>query len=267
MSKMITKLHISPIRAFADNYIWVIHNNSQAAVIDPGDAAVVIAFLQQHQLTLTSILITHHHHDHVGGIAALVNLFNIPVYGPASETIPHLTVGVQEGNTVRLQEFALDLQVLDIPGHTSGHIAYYGEAMLFCGDTLFGCGCGRLFEGTPAQMLASLTKLSHLPATTGIYCGHEYTLSNIEFALSLEPDNSALLCRAQIDRNLIALGQPTLPSSIAMELTTNPFLRCHTPQLQGYVSQISGKSVNATVEVFSILRALKNNFQPSEASK
>lgn len=260
MSKMNTDLHISPISAFKDNYIWVIHNHSHAAVIDPGDAEVVIAFLQRHQLTLTSILITHHHHDHTGGNAALVKLFNVPVYGPAHESIPYLSQAVQEGNTISLKEFALDLQVLDVPGHTAGHIAYYTGSMVFCGDTLFGCGCGRLFEGTPAQMLASLTKLSQLPATTRIYCAHEYTLNNIAFALSIEPDNPALLARAKTDHERIKHGQPTLPSNITLELATNPFLRCHLPDLRRYAEQTAAKPVDTVVEVFGLLRSLKDEF-------
>lgn len=260
---MDTDLHITPIAAFSDNYIWVIHNQRHAAVIDPGDANVVIEFLRQHKLTLIAILNTHHHHDHTGGNAALVHAFNVPVYGPARETIPHLTQPLVEGNTLRLAELNLSLQVLDVPGHTAGHIAYHATDMLFSGDTLFGCGCGRLFEGTPAQMLASLTKLGQLPINTSVYCAHEYTLGNIAFALSLEPDNAALQARAETDRSKINVGLPTLPSTIAMELATNPFLRCHLPSIRLAVEKITGKPANNTVDIFSTMRTLKNDFRPS----
>lgn len=257
---MNTDLHIHPISAFKDNYIWVIHNHTHAAMIDPGDAEVVFAYLQQHQLTLTAILITHHHHDHVDGNAALVQRYQVPVYGPDIGVIPCLSQAVQEGNTIELKELALTLQVLDVPGHTADHIAYYADGMVFCGDTLFGCGCGRLFEGTAAQMFASLTKLAQLPPSTQVYCAHEYTLNNIAFALNIEPNNAALLTRTEIDRDRVARGQPTLPSSIALELATNPFLRCHLPDLHRYAQQTTSHSLDNPVAVFATLRTLKNNF-------
>ncbi len=257
---MITHLHIHPISAFKDNYIWVIHNQSHAVVVDPGEAEVVIAFLEQHGLTLCAILITHHHADHVGGNEALTQRYKVPVYGPAAEIIPCMSQAVREGNTIELKELALTLQVFDIPGHTAGHIAYYTESMVFCGDTLFGCGCGRLFEGTAAQMYTSLSRLGRLPPTTRVYCAHEYTLSNIAFALHVEPDNADLLARAATDRDHIAYQQPTLPSSIALELATNPFLRCHLPHFHRYAQQMSDQAVDSDVDVFSILRTLKNKF-------
>lgn len=257
---MITSLHIHPISAFKDNYIWVIHNHSHAVVIDPGDAEVVFTYLQQHQLTLSAILITHHHHDHVDGNADLVQRYQVPVYGPAAGVIPCLSQAVQEGNTIELKDLGLTLQVLEVPGHTTDHIAYYADGMVFCGDTLFGCGCGRLFEGTAAQMFTSLTKLSQLPPSTQIYCAHEYTLDNIAFALKVEPHNSALLARAEIERNRIAHGQPTLPSNLALELATNPFLRCHLPDVRRYAQHMHDQPVDNAVQVFASLRTLKNNF-------
>jgi hydroxyacylglutathione hydrolase len=260
---MDTDLHITPIAAFDDNYIWVIHNRRHAAVIDPGDAEATMAFLRTHNLTLCAILITHHHHDHTGGNAALARAFKVPIYGPAHESIPQLTEPLQEGNTIRIDEFDLTLAVMDVPGHTRGHIAYYAKTMLFCGDTLFGCGCGRLFEGTPAQMMDSLARLGQLPPDTRVYCAHEYTLANIAFALTLEPDNAALQVRARTDRALIADGKPTLPSTIATELATNPFLRCHLPVLHRAAERAAGQPLINDLAVFSILRTLKNDFRPA----
>ncbi|ARU31640.1 hydroxyacylglutathione hydrolase [Sulfuriferula sp. AH1] len=260
---MNTDLHITPIAAFSDNYIWVIHNQRYAVAVDPGDANAVTAFLRQHDLSLAAILITHHHHDHTGGNEALVLAFNVPVYGPSRESIPCLTHPLSESSTIRLEELDLELRILDVPGHTAGHIAYYADGMLFCGDTLFGCGCGRLFEGTPEQMLASLSKLGQLPENTSVYCAHEYTLSNIEFALTLEPDNQALQARAATDLNSILEGRPTLPSTIARERATNPFLRCHLPSARVAAQQATGKSITGIVEIFSALRTLKNDFRTS----
>ena len=257
---MDTELRISPIRAFKDNYIWVIHNQTHAVVIDPGAAGPVLDFLHKNRLSLTAILITHHHSDHVDGIAALVQHYAAPVYGPATEIIPCMSIAVREGNTIALKELALSLSVLDVPGHTAGHIAYYAHGMLFCGDTLFGCGCGRLFEGTAAQMYASLTKFAQLPPSTQVYCAHEYTLDNIAFALAVDPNNPDLQARALTDRDLIAQGKPTLPSSIAAELATNPFLRCQAAAIQRYVAQASGRSWSTPTEIFGQLRLLKNNF-------
>ncbi|MHB0989978.1 MAG: hydroxyacylglutathione hydrolase [Burkholderiales bacterium] len=253
-------LSISPVSAFNDNYIWTIHNKTHAAVIDPGDAGPVLAFLQKNGLELSAILITHHHHDHVDGNADLVQRYPVPVYGPAAEVIPCKTSAVQEGNTIELKELALSLHVAEVPGHTAGHVAYYADGMVFCGDTLFGCGCGRLFEGTPAQMLASLTKLAQLPRDTQVYCAHEYTLSNIAFALTVEPANALLHARAAKDRDRIAHGNPTLPSTIGLELDTNPFLRCHLPAVRNYVQLLSDRPPETITEVFAKLRTLKNAF-------
>jgi hydroxyacylglutathione hydrolase len=260
---MDTPLLISPIRAFSDNYIWVIYNQRYAAVIDPGDADPVHDFLAQHNLTLCGILITHHHADHTGGIKELVRTCDVPVFGPATETIPMMSRPVTETETVYLAPLQLTLQVIEVPGHTLGHIAYFGHGWLFSGDTLFGCGCGRLFEGTPAQMLTSLEKLCQLPATTQVFCAHEYTLANIAFALTVEPDNLILRARAERDRERVAQQQPTLPSRLDLEMATNPFLRCNEPTVRQHVQRYAGNHINHPVEIFSHLRQMKNHFHSS----
>jgi hydroxyacylglutathione hydrolase len=254
---MDTPLHIHPLPAFKDNYIWIIHNNQHAIVVDPGDDAVVTAYLTKHQLSLAAILITHHHHDHIDGIAKLVNIYSASVYGPAQENIPHRKYALNEGDIVRIAPLNLNFEILDIPGHTAGHIAYYGANSVFCGDTLFGCGCGRLFEGTPAQMLASLSKLTQLPEDTAVYCAHEYTLSGINFALTLEPDNVALQQRLQHDQTLRNQDLSTLPSTLAIEKATNPFLRCHLSSIQNRMGFNIGSG--NTLATFTAVRTLKDN--------
>ncbi len=180
-------LAIIPIPAFADNYIWLLRDGAAAAVVDPGDAAPVIAYFEREGVAPTAIIATHHHGDHVGGIRDLLARWAVPVYGPANEAIPGRTQALREGDAIVVPGIGLALSTLDIPGHTAGHIALVGKDMVFCGDTLFAAGCGRLFEGTPAQMVASLAKLAALPDATRIYCGHEYTVSNLRFALAVEP--------------------------------------------------------------------------------
>lgn len=251
--------NIVPVCAFTDNYIWVIHDQHHAAVVDPGDAAPVLNFLQQKKLKLIAILNTHHHNDHVGGNSTLLQKFPVPVYGPESESISTVTHRLKEGNNIYLAELSLGFSVLDIPGHTAGHIAYYGANSLFCGDTLFACGCGRLFEGTAQQMYISLNKLARLPDTTAVYCGHEYTLANINFAKLVEPGNKVL---AQL--NISAEKQrksdlPTLPSTIVMEKACNPFLRCDEPEVIHNASNYIGKSLTDPISVFTAIREWKNN--------
>lgn len=251
--------NIVPVCAFTDNYIWVIHDQHHAAVVDPGDAAPVLNFLQQKKLKLIAILNTHHHNDHVGGNSTLLQKFPVPVYGPESESISTVTHRLKEGNNIYLAELSLGFSVLDIPGHTAGHIAYYGANSLFCGDTLFACGCGRLFEGTAQQMYISLNKLARLPDTTAVYCGHEYTLANINFAKLVEPGNKML---AQL--NISAEKQrksdlPTLPSTIVMEKACNPFLRCDEPEVIHNASNYIGKSLTDPISVFTAIREWKNN--------
>lgn len=253
-------LNIVPIPAFHDNYIWLIHNNRCAIVVDPGEADAVLGYLAQHDLTLAGILNTHHHHDHVGGNLKLVRETGAPIYGPATETIPALSTPLKAHDKLRIAELAVEFAILPIPGHTLGHIAYYGSNYLFCGDTLFACGCGRLFEGTPQQMVDSLAKLAALPAATNVYCGHEYTLDNIRFARSIDPENKILAQREQNALDLRAKGQPTLPSRMDLELATNPFLRCHTAEIRSAASHYRGRALTHPVDVFAAIRELKNRF-------
>lgn len=255
-----------PVPAFTDNYIWMVCKNGRAIVVDPGDAAPIEAALAQRELTLDSILLTHHHADHVGGVLALQQRTGATVYGPATERLPACDHRLREGDTVQLPAVDLQLQVLDVPGHTAGHIAYYGKLdtgkpVVFCGDTLFAAGCGRLFEGTPAQMVDSLGKLGALPADTLVCCAHEYTLSNLRWALQVEPDNAALRQRWESASQLRSQGRPTLPSVISDELDTNPFLRTKQAAVARAASGFAGTTLDTSVDVFASLREWKNNFK------
>jgi hydroxyacylglutathione hydrolase len=256
-------LQIVPVRAFKDNYVWTLRNASHAAVVDPGEAAPVLDYLAREKLELAAILATHHHADHVGGIAEILERHRgrgIPVFGPRGEPIPTLTQPVGGGDRVSIPQLGVEFSVLDIPGHTRAHIAYYGAGSLFCGDTLFACGCGRLFEGTAEQMFASLDKLARLPEETKVYCGHEYTLANIGFAKAVEPGNAALLRREERDRGLREAGRPTLPSTLGEEKATNPFLRCLEPAVVDSVNKYLGSRVSDPVRVFAAIRDWKNKF-------
>ena len=253
-------IDVYPVRAFQDNYVWALRQGSNAVVVDPGDAAPVLAYLKAQKLTLTAILNTHHHADHVGGNAELLEHFKVPVYGPFDERIPTVSHRVREGDRFTLQEFGIEFQVFEIPGHTKSHIAFYGGGMLYCGDTLFACGCGRLFEGTPAQMHASLTKLAQLPAATRVYCGHEYTLSNIKFGKAVETGNAELAKWEQAASAQRAKDEPTLPSTLAQEKLANPFLRCDQPEVIAAASKHAGKPLKDPVSVLGALREWKNNF-------
>ncbi|MDO8419333.1 MAG: hydroxyacylglutathione hydrolase [Rubrivivax sp.] len=257
-------MNLTALPAFADNYIWMLHDGAQAVVVDPGDAAPVRAALDAQGLALAGILVTHHHPDHVGGVDALRPYLRGPVFGPARETIPGPFTPLHDGAVIDVM--GLRFRVLDVPGHTAGHIAYVQEAdtapsapLLFCGDTLFSAGCGRLFEGTPAQMHESLTRLAALPADTQVCCTHEYTLSNLRFAAAVEPGNTAraeyeLRCRA-----LRAADKPTLPSSIGLERQINPFLRCDAPEVVA-TARAQGSVSDEPVAVFTALREWKNRF-------
>lgn len=252
---------VHPIPAFRDNYIWLIHRDGHATVVDPGDAAPVIAELHARQLALDAILVTHHHDDHIGGIAALLQAYPATkVYAPHREhyTFPHLPVG--EEDVVDLEALGLSLNVMETPGHTLGHVVYYGANSLFCGDTLFSCGCGRLFEGSCEQLYHSLQRLAELPPQTRVYCTHEYTRHNIRFARTLDPDNSRLEERAQEVERLTIAGRPTLPSTIGLELAINPFLRCHRPAIQSAAQAQAALTRSDEVSVFCAIRQLRNSF-------
>ena len=253
-------ISIHPVRAFHDNYVWTLRRGSSAAVVDPGDAKPVLAYLNAEKLQLCAILNTHHHADHVGGNAELLAHYKVPVYGPYDERIPTVTRRVAEGDRFTLDGFGIEFQVFEIPGHTRSHIAFYGGGMLYCGDTLFACGCGRLFEGTPSQMHASLSKLAKLPDATHVYCGHEYTLANIKFAKAAEASNTELAKWEQAASALRAKGEPTLPSTLAQERLANPFLRCDQPAVIAAASQHAGKPLADAVSVLGALRDWKNNF-------
>lgn len=257
---MITMFQITPIPAFEDNYIWTLcqPQNKRCLIVDPGESAKVLAFLTAHQLQLDTILITHHHADHTGGIIALKQHYpNVNVIGPATEQhrIPGLTQTVSDGDRIDLAAFELAFEVIAVPGHTLGHIAYYSAPVLFCGDTLFSAGCGRLFEGTPEQMWHSLCKLSALADDTQIYCTHEYTISNLKFALSAEPTNAVLVEYAGQCARLRKKNAPTLPSILKTEKLVNPFLRCDNKALQQRWQQ------DSSLCLFTALRAAKDQFK------
>lgn len=256
-------LDVTPISAFSDNYLWLIHGINQprqVVIVDPGDATPVIDHLEQHQLDLVAILATHHHHDHVGGVNALLKKYPVPVYGPRAERIPGMVHPLAEGDQVSIADTGLEFAVIELPGHTSGHIAYYGHGAIFCGDTLFCGGCGRLFEGTPAQMSASLGKLAALPAETRVYCGHEYTLDNLRFAAQVEPKNPALIQFGADAKQLREKGLPTLPSTIERELSLNPFLRCAEDSVRLSANEHAGHELAGPVEVFAEIRRWKDGF-------
>ncbi len=253
-------LSVRPIPAFRDNYIWLAGNGRLAIVVDPGDADPVLETLARDHLELVAVLITHHHSDHVGGIAKLLSHYPVPVYGPAAEAIPHLSHPLHEADTVRLGAAWPIFTVLEVPGHTAGHIAYHGGGALFCGDTLFGGGCGRLFEGTAAQMHASLTKLAGLPDDTLVYCAHEYTRGNLRFALAVEPGNPDLQARLREVEQQAHAGQPTVPSRLGTEKLTNPFLRCQIPAVIAAAQRHTGTSLNAGAAVFGAIRYWKDTW-------
>ena len=247
------------IPALKDNYIWLLHSESSAIVVDPGDANPVVEILKQKDLFLEAILITHHHQDHQGGIAQLLKNYPADVYGPSAEPITALTKPVQGGETIYFQGLGTKFRVIATPGHTLGHVAYYGSQRLFCGDTLFGAGCGRVFEGAHEQMHGSLMQLAALPDETLIYSAHEYTEANLRFALAVEHGNRLIHQRADEAALLRAKGQATVPSILDLEKATNPFLRCDITEVI-MSAQTVDVHANTPVTVFSILREWKNRF-------
>ena len=251
--------NITAIPAFQDNYIWAIHDGKHAAVVDPGDAIPVLEFLTVRHLKLTAILCTHRHNDHIGGIAKLRAEYHVPVYGRSHPNNPHITNDLREGERITLAEFNLSFGILEIPGHLDDHIAFVNPDILFCGDVLFGAGCGRNKEGTLAQLHHSLQRLGQLPEGTRVYCAHEYTAANIQFALACEPNNLDLQQRAENVKQLRAANLPSLPSTVALEKSTNPFLRCTQPEI---IRSLQQRGLHDTSElgVFTALREWRNVF-------
>jgi hydroxyacylglutathione hydrolase len=256
-------MKLIPLPAFTDNYIWMLHDEHHSMVVDPGEAQPVLEALQHLNVPLEAILVTHHHADHTGGVDALRQATGAQVFGPERETMPEPLTRLSGGN--QLQALGLTFQVIDVPGHTAGHIAYYcpdveGAPLLFCGDTLFSGGCGRLFEGSPAQMLASLDALAALPDNTRVCCTHEYTLSNLRFAAAVDPTNQTLARYTTAAQALRSQQQPTLPSTMLMERQINPFLRTRQAAI---IQAVHGFDASAhdEVSIFAALRQWKNEFQ------
>lgn len=255
-------LKVIPIPALKDNYIWLIVNShlQQAVVIDPGDASPVLSFLEERHLTLAGILLTHKHADHTAGIDQLLDIYpRVPVYAHPIENILMTTHPIQQDEVVVIDQWPIPFKVIHIPGHTHGHVAFYANPILFSGDTLFGAGCGRIFEGTAEEMLCSLNKLAALPDDTQIYCGHEYTFANLRFALHVEPENEDVRQRIKVTEHLRLNNKPTLPSTMSLEKRTNPFLRCTEKSVIERVQVYVNRQLNL-VEVFRELREWKNRF-------
>lgn len=251
-------MQIEPILAFEDNYIWALRAGGQVALVDPGEATPVLRFLERTGDRLTTILVTHRHGDHIGGIAELVAKFSIPVYGPAREAAEVVTHPLRNGEHVTV--LGVDFEVIEVPGHTLGHVAYYARDVgLFCGDTLFGAGCGRVFEGTLPQMHASLARLAALPPDTQVYCAHEYTQSCLRFAKTVEPANAAIDARIAAVAKLRAAGQPSVPSTLADEFATNPFLRWSAPGVIAAATARLGHRPANDAETFGAIRVWRDS--------
>src|SRR5271163_1146112 len=248
-----SSLVVHPVRAFSDNYIWLIESprvRGQVVAVDPGDEAPVIAELQRSGSSLAAILLTHHHPDHIGGVPGLLRHGQVPVVGPNDARIAHRTLTVEDKERCELPDLGLSFEILQIPGHTVSHIAFCGHGALFCGDTLFSAGCGRMFEGTPQQMWASLSRLRDLPPETLMYCGHEYTAANLRFALTVEPANAAAIEYQDQVARLRARDLPSLPSPLSLERRVNPFLRCDVPAVREAAAAHAGRPLELDEEVF-----------------
>lgn len=250
-------MQIEAIPAFEDNYIWALRQEGEAVVVDPGEAAPVLRFLTRSGDRLAAILVTHRHADHIGGINELVARHPVPVFGPMLEAGEVVTRPLRDGD--RLTVLGNDFTVLHLPGHTLGHIAYYRPGMLFCGDVLFGAGCGRVFEGTLGQMHASLLRITRLPTDTRIYCAHEYTQSCLRFAARVEPDNPAIAARSERVARRLAAGEPSVPSTLAEELETNPFLRWQAPGVIAAASRWLGHAPQDDAETFAAIRLWRDS--------
>jgi hydroxyacylglutathione hydrolase len=265
---------VRPVGAFTDNYIWLIEAPGRpgaVVAVDPGEAGPVQADLDRRGHTLAAILLTHHHPDHIGGVRELLDRASaphaggprapVPVIGPDDPRIPARTRTARDGERCELPDLGLVFDILHVPGHTLSHIAFWGHGALFCGDTLFSAGCGRMFEGTPVQMIASLNRLRSLPQETKVYCGHEYTAANLRFALTVEPENRAAHDYQESVAQLRARGLPSLPSRISLEIRVNPFLRCDVPAVRAAASARAGRALAEDADVFGVLRAWKDQFR------
>jgi len=251
------------IPAFKDNYIWCVVNTEtkSSILIDPGDAEPVFKFMRETELHLEAILVTHHHHDHTGGVAQLKKHFSVPVYGPQYDDIPSVDNRLHDSQSFTLPKLDMRWTAMHIPGHTLGHIAFYSKPFLFCGDTLFSAGCGRIFEGSVEQMVNSLQKLADLPEETLVYCGHEYTEQNLLFAAAVEPSNQAVLDYQNKITTTLSVPKITLPTTIRQEKDINPFLRCDKPTVQNFCQQKSGLMDLSAVQIFGLLRTWKNTYK------
>jgi len=256
-------LHVWPVEVLGDNYVWILESegSSRVVVVDPGDAAPVLAALEERDLEPAVVLVTHHHNDHVGGLTEIVDRFRPAVFGAAADAIPGVDHPVSGGDRISPPGMDLPLEVLSLPGHTANHLGFLGPGIVFVGDTLFAGGCGRVFEGTMDQMHRSLIRLADLPLPTQAYCAHEYTVTNLRFGRHVEPDNTAITDRLAAAEAARMAGRPTIPSTIGDELETNVFLRCDHPDVAGAAEERAGRPLASSAEVFGVIRAWKDNWR------